>query len=205
LDSIRGPFVASLSDISDERVSTVTRPPAAGHDGQMTWTAPPVTRPEGPLTAGERPMVEDFLAWQRSTLLHKCAGLTGEQLAQRSVAHSSLSLLGLIRHLSKVERIWFRERFAGQPVDRLYSTETWSDADFDDLHPEHAEEDYDRFLQECRLADEAVADASLDDTFTVHGEPASLRMIYLHMIEEYARHNGHADLIREGIDGVTGE
>jgi uncharacterized damage-inducible protein DinB len=171
----------------------------------MTWTAPPVTRPDGPLTAGERPMVEDFLAWQRSTLLHKCAGLTGEQLAQRSVAHSGLSLLGLIRHLSKVERIWFRERFAGQPVERLYSTETWKDADFEDLSPERAEEDYDRFRQECRLADEAVAGASLDDTFTVHGEPASLRMIYLHMIEEYARHNGHADLIREGIDGVTGE
>jgi uncharacterized damage-inducible protein DinB len=150
-------------------------------------------------------MVEDFLAWQRSTLLHKCAGLTGEQLTQRSVAPSGLSLLGLIRHLSKVERVWFRERFAGQPVERLYSTETWQDADFEDLRPERAEEDYDRFLQECRLADEAVADASLDDTFIVHGQPASLRMIYLHMIEEYARHNGHADLIREGIDGVTGE
>jgi uncharacterized damage-inducible protein DinB len=171
----------------------------------MTWTAPPVTRPEGSLTAGERPMVEDFLAWQRTTLLHKCAGLTGEQLAQRSVAHSGLSLLGLIRHLSKVERIWFRERFAGQPVDRLYSTEPWDDTDFDDLQPKRAEEYYDRFLQECRLADEAVADASLDDTFTVHDKPASLRMIYLHMIEEYARHNGHADLIREGIDGVTGQ
>jgi uncharacterized damage-inducible protein DinB len=171
----------------------------------MTWTAPPVTRPEGPLAAGERAMAEDFLAWQRATLLHKCAGLTGEQLAQRSIAYSGLSLLGLIRHLSKVERIWFRERFAGQPVERLYSTETWKDADFEDLNAERAEADYDRFLEECRLADEAVADAALDDTFTLNGQPASLRMIYLHMIEEYARHNGHADLLREGIDGVTGE
>ncbi|MGH3454615.1 MAG: DinB family protein [Nocardioidaceae bacterium] len=171
----------------------------------MTWTAPPVTRPEGPLTAGERAMVEDFLAWQRATLLHKCTGLTGDQLAQRSIAYTGLSLLGLIRHLSKVERIWFRERFAGQPVERLYSTETWKDADFEDLHPKRAEADYGRFLEECRLADEAVADAALDDTFTLNGEPASLRMIYLHMIEEYARHNGHADLLREGIDGVTGE
>jgi uncharacterized damage-inducible protein DinB len=171
----------------------------------MTWTAPPVTRPEGSLTADERAMTVDFLAWQRSTLLLKCAGLTAEQLVQRSVAHSGLSLLGLVRHLGKVERIWFRERFAGQSVDRLYSTEEWKDADFEDLKPEQAEADYARFLDECRLADEAVADASLDDTFMLNGEAASLRLIYLHMIEEYARHNGHADLLREGIDGLTGE
>jgi uncharacterized damage-inducible protein DinB len=169
------------------------------------WTAPDVERPDGGLDSDERTMVEEFLAWQRSTLLLKCAGLTGEQLARRSVGHSGLSLLGLIRHMSKVERVWFRERFAGQPIERLYSTDEWKDADFEDLDPAKAEADYARYLDECRLADEAVAGASLDDTFTDHGRPASLRMIYLHMIEEYARHNGHADLLREGIDGVTGE
>ena len=171
----------------------------------MTWTAPPVTRPEGSLTADERAMTADFLTWQRSTLLLKCAGLTGEQLAQRSVVHSGLSLLGLIRHLAKVERIWFRERFAGQSAERLYSTEEWKDADFEDLKPGQAEADYARLIDECQLADAAVAGASLDDTFELNGEPASLRLVYLHMIEEYARHNGHADLLREGIDGVTGE
>jgi hypothetical protein len=171
----------------------------------VTWTAPDVERPDGELDSDERPMVEEFLTWQRSTLLLKCAGLTGEQLARRSVEHSSLSLLGLIRHLAKVERIWFRERFAGQPIERLYSTDEWKDADFEDLDPSKAEEDYARYLEECRLADAAVADASLDDTFTLNDKPASLRLIYLHMIEEYARHNGHADLLREGIDGVTGE
>jgi len=176
-----------------------------GHDCPMTWTAPEVERPDGELDCDERPMVEDFLASQRSTLLVKCAGLTGEQLMRRSVEHSGLSLLGLIRHMAKVERIWFRERFAGQSVERLYSTDDWKDADFEDLDPANAEEDYARLLEEVRLADAAVADASLDDTFTLGGKPASLRLIYLHMIEEYARHNGHADMLREGIDGVTGE
>ena len=171
----------------------------------MTWTAPEVERTEGRLDSDERTMVEDFLAWQRSTLLHKCAGLTGEQLAVRSVEHSGLSLLGLVRHMAKVERIWFRERFTGQPIERLYSTEEWKDADFEDLDPANADKDFARYAEECRLADAAVANASLDDTFTLNDGPASLRMVYLHMIEEYARHNGHADLLREGIDGVTGE
>jgi uncharacterized damage-inducible protein DinB len=176
-----------------------------GHDGPVTWTAPDVERPDGELDSDERQMVQDFLAWQRSTLLLKCAGLTGEQLARRSVEHSGLSLLGLIRHVAKVERTWFRERFVGQSVERLYSTDEWKDADFEDLDPSKAEADYARLLEEWRLADAAVADASLDDTFTLDDKPASLRLIYLHMIEEYARHNGHADLLREGIDGVTGE
>ena len=71
----------------------------------MTWTAPEVTRPEGPLTGGERVMLQAFLDWQRATLLYKCAGLTGEQLAERAVSPSDLSLLGLIRHLTRVERL----------------------------------------------------------------------------------------------------
>jgi uncharacterized damage-inducible protein DinB len=175
------------------------------HDETVTWTAPDVDRPDGGLDSDERTMVEEFLAWQRNTLLLKCAGLNGDQLARRSVEHSGLSLLGLIRHLAKVERIWFRERFAGEPVERLYSTDDWKDADFEDLDPSTAEADYARLLEEWRLADAAVADAALDDTFTLNGKPASLRLVYLHLIEEYARHNGHADLLREGIDGATGE
>jgi hypothetical protein len=106
--------------------------------------------------------------------------------------------------MAKVERIWFRQRFAGQPVEAPYDPAGGKDADFDDLKPARAEEDYARLVEECRLADAAVAGASLDDTFTHHGSPHSLRLVYIHMIAEYARHIGHADLLRERVDGVTG-
>lgn len=170
----------------------------------MTWTAPDVTRTPGSLVAGEREMLTGYLAWFRSSLLHKCAGLTGEQLAEQTVPPSNLTLLGLIRHMAKVERVWFRERFAGQRFDPMYDPEKGKDADFEDLDPARAAEDYARLVEESRLADEIVAAASLDDTFVHGGEEYSLRMIHLHLISEYARHTGHADLVRERVDGVTG-
>jgi len=171
--------------------------------GAVTWKAPDVERPRGPLTGPERPMLQAFLDWYRVTLLYKCAGLTGEQMAERAVPPSSLSLLGLVRHMTKVERAWFRQRFAGEPVDNPFGDE--ADADFNRLDPARAAADYARLTEEIKLADAAVANASLDDTFTHHGEVMSLRLIYLHMIEEYARHLGHADLLRERIDGATGQ
>jgi uncharacterized damage-inducible protein DinB len=167
----------------------------------MTWTAPEVTRPEGPLTGAERVMLQAFLDWHRATLLYKCAGLTGEQLAERAVPPSDLSLLGLIRHLTRVERAWFRQRFASEPVEDAYER----DAAFKATDPARAAADYSRFIEECRLADAAAVNAPLEATFTHNGETMSLRLIYLHMIEEYARHLGHADLLRERIDGATGE
>ncbi|MBF6048160.1 DUF664 domain-containing protein [Streptomyces sp. NRRL B-1677] len=170
----------------------------------MTWTAPGITRPGGSLSAGERTLLTGLLAWHRSTLLHKCAGLTGEQLAERSVPPSDLSLLGLIRHMAKVERIWFRERFAGQDVPRLHGTGENANADFEECDPARAAEDYACLLEEQRLADAVVAKASLDDTFTAGGETYSLRFVLLHLIGEYARHNGHADLVRQRVDGLTG-
>jgi uncharacterized damage-inducible protein DinB len=148
-------------------------------------------------------MLQAFLDWYRLTLLHKCAGLTGAQLAERSVPPSSLSLLGLVRHMTKVERAWFRQRFAGEPVTSPFGDD--ADADFDRLDPARAAADYARLTEEIKLADAAVANASLDDTFVHRGEVMSLRLIYLHMIEEYARHMGHADLLRERIDGTTGQ
>ena len=170
----------------------------------MTWTAPsPPASPDGPLTGDDRPILEGFLAWQRSTLLNICAGLTAEQLAERTVPPSNLSLLGLVRHMAKVERTWFRQRFAGEPVDSPFGADRT--ADFEHLDPARAAADYARLTEEFKLADAAVANASLDDTFTHDDELMSLRLIYLHMIEEYARHLGHADLLREQIDGATGE
>jgi uncharacterized damage-inducible protein DinB len=126
----------------------------------------------------------------------------------RPVASSALSLLGLIRHMTEVERAWFRFRFAGQrSATTPYSSEQHPDADFDFAAAADAEAGFAAFAAECAAADDAAGGHSLDETF-VHPrthERMDLRWIYLHMIEEYARHNGHADLIRELVDGATGD
>jgi hypothetical protein len=160
-----------------------------------------VTRYDGPLPEGERATLRVFLDWQRATLLFKCAGLTGEQLAERTLPPSELSLLGLIRHLTNVERAWFRQRFADEPVEDAYGVQLA----FQETDPTRAAADYGRLTEEIKLADAAAENAPLDATFTHRGEALTLRFVYLHMIEEYARHNGHADLLRERIDGATGE
>jgi Protein of unknown function (DUF664) len=171
----------------------------------VTWIAPTPTAPVGePLVGEDRPILESFLAWQRHTLLNICAGLTAEQLALRSSPPSNLSLLGLVRHMAKVERTWFRQRAAGDPIGPMYDPGLGQDADFNDLQPALAESDFERFIEECRLADDAAAKLSFDDTFTLRGETYCVRLVYVHMISEYARHNGHADLLRERIDGTTG-
>ena len=174
----------------------------------MTWIAPETTRTDPPEVAGERAAVQGWLDYHRATLLRKCEGLTGEQLARRAVPPSSLSLLGLVRHMAEVERSWFRSRFRGHAdLGYLYCSDEYPDGDFDLTDPDRAEQDLAAYRRECELADAAVADAGLDDTYTFQrtGTPMDLRWIYLHMIEEYARHNGHADFLRELIDGVTGD
>ncbi|MCL2582457.1 MAG: DinB family protein [Streptosporangiales bacterium] len=171
----------------------------------MTWTAPPVTRADEPFTGPERPNLDGFLDWYRGTLLSKCAGLTGEQLAERAVPPSSLSLLGLVRHMTDVERAWFRIRFRGEDLPFRYGTHA---AGFDETDPARAAEDFAAYEAEIELVRAAVADASLDDECAVppgDGRGRSLRWIFTHMIEEYARHCGHADLLRERVDGVTGD
>ena len=107
----------------------------------------------------------------------------------------------LIRHLAKVERTWFRLRFAAQDVAPLYAGK---DVDFDELDPGSARAEYEQLVVEQRLADAAAINALLDDTFTHDGETYALRLVYLHLIGEYARHNGHADMVRERVDGSTG-
>jgi uncharacterized damage-inducible protein DinB len=159
---------------------------------------------DGPLTGADRPMLTAYLGWQRMTLLNICAGLDGEQLAARPIASSNLSLLGLIRHLAKVERTWLRQRAVGADVGAMYDPALGRDADFDDLDPAEAEAAVARLRAEWVAADAAVASMAFDDEVDVHGDAFSLRMIYVHLIGEYARHNGHADLLRESLDGVTG-
>ncbi|WP_132126508.1 DinB family protein [Actinocrispum wychmicini] len=172
----------------------------------MVWIAPEVTRTQEPVIGDERAMLDGWLDWHRMTLLTKCAGLTGEQLVERSVPPSTLSLLGLVRHMTYVERVWFRLRVLGEQVAVLHSTPEDPDADLHDTDPARAEAEFAAFHEEIDLVRAGVKAKSLDDTFTTERDGTrSLRWVYLHMIEEYARHNGHADLLRERVDGVTGD
>ncbi len=139
----------------------------------------------------------------------KCEGLTAEQLKSRSVEPSQLSLLGLIRHMSDVERGWFRLHAGREDVEYAYSTAEDPDADFLNVETADASADLAHFVAECQRSRDATANLSLEEVVPSRGHhperTRNVRWIYLHMIEEYARHNGHADLLRERIDGVTGD
>ncbi|HET9187424.1 MAG TPA: DinB family protein [Acidothermaceae bacterium] len=164
-----------------------------------------VERVDPPLIADERATLIGFLEYHRQTLLAKCADLTDEQLRRRAVPPSSLSLLGLVRHLSEVERGWFQRGVLGDDAPPLYWTESNRDGDFDDVDNANVGDAFDEFARECARSREILATRTLDDTFVRRGETISIRWLLAHLIEEYARHNGHADLLREVIDGVTGE
>jgi len=172
------------------------------------WIAPEIERIKTRPLAGEREMLEAWLNYHRQTLLTKCTGLPAELLRQKSVPPSSLSLLGLVRHMAEVERSWFRRNFGGDTeLEWVYCTDESPDGDFDDVDTADPEADFATLQAEIAAADKAAEGHSLDETF-VHPRRATemnLRWIYVHMIEEYARHNGHADLLRERIDGTTGE
>ena len=171
----------------------------------MTWTSPwPAALTDGPITGDDRLILEGMLAWQRATLLTICAGLTADQMATRPIPSSNLSLLGLVRHLAKVERVWFRKRFAAEDIEHLYDFDQRLDTDFDDIDPADAERAVTQLVDEVAAAVRAVANLTFDTVVDVNGDEMSLRMVYVHMIGEYARHNGHADLLREAIDGTTG-
>jgi uncharacterized damage-inducible protein DinB len=171
----------------------------------VTWVAPHVERIDEPFAGDERATLEGYLDYGRASLLLKCAGLSGQQLALRACPPSTLSLLGLVRHITEVERTWFRRRFAGQDVELRRARPLRSEAAFDEADAAHAERDWNAFVDEQEQARRAVADLPLDAVFHSdrHG-PMTLRWAYIHMITEYAQHNGHADLLRERIDGATG-
>jgi uncharacterized damage-inducible protein DinB len=157
-----------------------------------------------PLEAQERAMLEAWLDFHRDTLTVKCEGLTDEQLRERAVPPSSLSLLGLIRHMAEGERQWFRIVLAGEPEKYHYYTDETPEAEFD-VEDADVTEAFDTWRSECAAARELVAATpSLDSTGSQEGKNYSLRWIMIHMIEEYARHNGHADFLRERIDGTVG-
>ena len=164
-------------------------------------------RENGPSLGDERATLAEFLRCQRLTLELKCSGLGAEDLARRSVEPSTLSLLGLVRHMAKVEQIWFRERLAGQRVRRLFVSDAEPDGDFDGAvaDPEVVDQAWHAWRAEIDFAERFVADApTLDITADLDDRKISLREVLVHMVEEYARHNGHADLLRERIDGKLG-
>ena len=157
----------------------------------------------------ERSTLMTFLRDQRFTLEIKCAGLSAAQLAARAVPPSTLSLLGLVRHLADVERGWMRRRMADLDAPARFSSPEDRDGDFDHAaaDPGLVDQAWTAWREECAFTDAFVADAP--DLDVVGHDPdamhATLRQVLLHLVEEYARHNGHADLLREQIDGRIGQ
>ena len=162
-------------------------------------------RQEPPFLLADRQMLEAWLEYHRTTLLLKCEGLDDAGRKARPVPTSLLSLHGLVRHMAEVERNWFRRVLLRQPD----AAPIWFDPAIDDselvpLDQADWDQDLAAWRAECAASRSAAAAHELDDTGIRRGEPCSLRWIYVHMIEEYARHNGHADLIRELVDGQVG-
>lgn len=166
-----------------------------------------IPRSSPPRSAPEREMLEAWLDFHRITLERKCSGLSPEQLRRRAVPPSSLSLLGLVRHMAEVERNWFRRALAHEDAPPHYRSDHDPNGAFDHVDTADVAEAFTIWRAECAQARTVVASFSdlneLGRNETRPGRP-SVRWVLVHMIEEYARHNGHADLLREVIDGVVG-
>ena len=176
---------------------------------QAFWVDPDADpRNGGDRPDGEASTLADYLDRYRMTLEMKCDGLSAEQMALRAVPPSSLSLLGLVRHLAKIEHHWFRRRLEGRAdLAILYEGDQEPDLDFDGAVGTKAcvAEAWESWRREVTHAREVYRRYDdLDETF-VPGEPWQVRGVIVHMVEEYARHCGHADLLRECIDGRTGQ
>lgn len=172
-------------------------------------------REHGPSLGDERTTLAETLRTARLTLEMKCAGLDAEAMARRSVEPSTMSLLGLVRHLAEVERATFRVLMAGQDVPRLFTSETDRDGDFEGAvpDPQVVAQAWEAWRAEVDFSTRFVAEApsldiTADDPSNLHGSGGgamSLREVLLGMIWEYGRHMGHVDLLRERIDGRIGQ
>ena len=166
-----------------------------------------IDRPLPPLNADERTTLEGWLDFHRATLAMKCEGLDDEQAAEMSVPPSGFTLTGLVQHLAEVERNWFRRVLAGEGAPPIYdpgADPDGPDGGFDLAENATLNAALATWHEEIARARDLCAARALTDTGRFMGQDVSLRWIYVHLIEEYARHNGHADLIRERIDGATG-
>lgn len=172
----------------------------------MSFTSPIERVPAPFVESDERRALSASLDYHRATILMKLDGLDEEQV-RRPMVPTGLTLLGIVKHLEAVEHGWFQVRFAGSSETYLYSTPDDLDADFRIEEDETTQEIVDRYVEACDQSRSIVAGASsLDELFEAprRGD-CDLRWLLLHMIEETARHNGHADILRELIDGVTGD
>jgi uncharacterized damage-inducible protein DinB len=161
------------------------------------------SRVEKPPSASEKEMLEAFLDYHRQTVIIKCAGLSEDEL-RRPMVVSGTSMLGIVKHLGYNERWWFQEVFAAQDAEFPWSEDD-PDAEFRIDDHESAESIFEFYSNECDKSRAIVAEANLDDIASHSKSARSLRWILLHMFEETSRHNGHLDILREMIDGVTGE
>jgi uncharacterized damage-inducible protein DinB len=153
----------------------------------------------------EREMLEAWLEFHRATLLLKCEGLDDVTRKRRPIPTSELSLHGLVRHMAEVERGWFQRVLLSEPeLPFIWRNSPTANEDLVPLETADWAADLAVWYEECASARSIAAARQLDDAGLRHGQPCSLRWIYVHMIEEYARHNGHADLIRELLDGHVG-
>ena len=160
-----------------------------------------------PLNAGERTTLESWLDFHRTTLAIKCDGLDDKQAATAAVPPSGFTLTGLVQHMAEVERNWFRRVLAGEQAPPIYDPQAdphGPDGGFELAEGATLRDALATWRAEITCAREHCASRALADTGRFRGQDVSLRSIYVHMIEEYARHNGHADLLRERIDGTTG-
>ncbi len=163
-------------------------------------------RPVVPATGDERAVLTGFLEFHRATFESKCSGVPTSHLSERGVPPSGLSLHGLVRHLAAVERWWFRIQLAGEDVPMLFYSDDDPDQDFEALDGD-VEEALSAWREECDRSRAVVAARALDDQGrrVRDGQPFALRWLLVNTIAEYARHNGHADLLRERIDGRLGQ
>ncbi|MFF4879781.1 DinB family protein [Micromonospora sp. NPDC000668] len=159
-----------------------------------------------PVTGGERETLRAFLDFHRATLALKCDGLSDEELRRQSMPPSSLSLLGLVRHLAEVERAWFRRVIDGEDVGLVWSATGDYQQAYDASSATRAEafDAWQREVEHARRIERAAPSLDVTGHNARSGEDVSLRLVILHLIHEYARHNGHADFLREGIDGTVG-
>jgi uncharacterized damage-inducible protein DinB len=176
-------------------------PPVENHS--PFWAGDTRTAPS--TTGDERETLIGFLEWHRETFALKCADVPRDRLSELTVSPSTMSLHGLLRHLTAVERWWFRIQFTGEDVPILHYSDDDPDQDFDRLDGD-VDEAFAAWHAECARSQEITAAASLDDTGIAKrtGATFTLRWLLVTFIAEYARHNGHADLLRERIDGRTG-
>jgi hypothetical protein len=151
----------------------------------------------------ERGLLDGWLEYYRATLLAKCDGLSGEQLVMRSCEPSRMSLLGLVRHMTEMERV-YGHRLADWSIGFRYCTDENEDGDFEGAAAAEAAADLETFREHCARTREVMTAYQLGDTFGTTNSH-TLRWFCQYLIKEYARHLGHADLLREGIDGAVGE